>query len=454
MFKARENLTSIPKMEIKNISKYIALLVSLLLIGIIFYFFSNIIAYVVVAWVLSLLGQPFMKFYKKNIRIKNVFQAGNTACAILTMLTFVIIIGTVVAFFVPTIIQQGGKLAQIDYTTLAKGLEEPINDWNDWFVDLGFVEGKSPEVETEIAADNASTNPENTAPKIHKTTIEIDSVLLANGHNFTQTNITLAIDLNANGNTMADNIALEQIASTPVEKLQKRFFDFFDPSQITVLFSGLIGFFGNLLIALMSILFITFFFLKEQDLFVGFLMAVVPNRHEQKANNAYLGVTHLLTRYFSGIFIQASIITLFVSVGLSLLGIENALLIGIFAAMINVIPYLGPMIGAAFGIFIVISSNLDLDFYSEMMPLIFKVMGVFAGMQMLDNFVLQPVIFSNSVLAHPLEIFIIILIGAQLGGVVGMVLAIPVYTVIRVIAKVFLSEFELVQKITGGINDV
>lgn len=106
--------------------------------------------------------------------------------------------------------------------------------------------------------------------------------------------------------------------------------------------------------------------------------------------------------------------------------------------------------------FITISSNLDLglDFYTEMLPLILKVIGAFAAMQMLDNFVLQPFIFSNSVLAHPLEIFIVILVGAKLSGILGMILAIPVYTVIRVIARAFLSEFKIVQKLTGHLDDV
>jgi predicted PurR-regulated permease PerM len=150
---------------------------------------------------------------------------------------------------------------------------------------------------------------------------------------------------------------------------------------------------------------------------------------------------------------QVTAISIFVSIALSVLGVKNALLIGFFAALINVIPYLGPIIGAAFAVIITISSNLDLDFYTQMLPLLSKVVIVFAAMQMLDNFLLQPWIFSNSVLAHPLEIFIVILMGAQINGIVGMVLAIPVYTVLRVIARSFLSEFKIVQKITGSLNE-
>ena len=100
---------------------------------------------------------------------------------------------------------------------------------------------------------------------------------------------------------------------------------------------------------------------------------------------------------------------------------------------------------------ITISSNLDISFYSELLPKMGIIAIVFACMQFLDNFIIQPNIFSKSVKAHPLEIFIVVLMGAQVGGVVGMILAIPVYTVIRVLAKVFLSEFKLVQKITGGL---
>lgn len=99
-----------------------------------------------------------------------------------------------------------------------------------------------------------------------------------------------------------------------------------------------------------------------------------------------------------------------------------------------------------------ITSSLDLDFYSEMMPLLIKVLLCFMSVQMIDNLILQPFIFSNRVRAHPLEIFIIIMIGAKIGGIVGMVLAIPAYTVIRVIARTFLSEFEIIQKIAIGLK--
>ena len=104
--------------------------------------------------------------------------------------------------------------------------------------------------------------------------------------------------------------------------------------------------------------------------------------------------------------------------------------------------------GMLFGVVFTISSGLDLDFYTEMLPLLGKVVAVFAAAQMLDNYVLQPYIFSSSVMAHPLEIFIIVLMGAQLAGIGGMVLAIPAYTVLRAVARAFLSEFNIVKNLT------
>ena len=184
----------------------------------------------------------------------------------------------------------------------------------------------------------------------------------------------------------------------------------------------------------------------------NFVIALVPNEYEERVRRVMDDTIYLLTRYFTGILIQITIITTYVSLALSLFGVESALLIGFFAAIINVIPYLGPIIGAAFGVLVTVSLNVDADFYAQTLPLILKVILVFASMQLIDNFILQPWIFSTSVLAHPLEIFIVILVAAKIGGIVGMILAIPVYTMVRVVARTFLSEFKIVKKITYSMR--
>lgn len=239
--------------------------------------------------------------------------------------------------------------------------------------------------------------------------------------------------------------------ASPIDQLQNDVLNQLG-GMLSSVFGSVLSLTSTVLIGLFSILFITFFFLRDEGLFQNALLAVVPNSQELKVINAISQIQNLLTRYFIGILGQISIITFLVTLGLSVLGIQNSLLIGFFAGVINVIPYLGPMIGGAFGILMAISSNLQMEFYPEMLPMIGKVALVFVVMQMVDNFFLQPMIFSQSVKAHPLEIFIVILIGAELYGIVGMVLAIPVYTVLRVMLGTFLNEFKLVQRLTKGIN--
>jgi predicted PurR-regulated permease PerM len=205
---------------------------------------------------------------------------------------------------------------------------------------------------------------------------------------------------------------------------------------------------GNVGVFIGSTVFISFFFLQEQGMFSDFLAALLPNQYGDKVKHAIVDIAKNLSLYFRGLLLQMLAFALVVTVALWILGVKNALLIGFFAGLMNIVPYVGPIIGMAFGVMFTISSNLDLDFYTQMIPLIIKVVCVFVGAQMLDNNVTQPLIFSNALKAHPLEIFFIVLMGAKVGGVLGMVLAIPAYTVLRVIASVFLSEFHIVQNLT------
>jgi predicted PurR-regulated permease PerM len=132
-------------------------------------------------------------------------------------------------------------------------------------------------------------------------------------------------------------------------------------------------------------------------------------------------------------------------------GTSHVLIIALFAALINVIPYIGPLIGFVFGITVGVVTHLDLNFYSELLPMLGYMTIVFGVVQLLDNFVVQPMIFSNSVKAHPLEIFLVILAAGMVAGIFGMVVAIPTYTIIRVVAKEFFSQHRFVKKLTENI---
>lgn len=208
---------------------------------------------------------------------------------------------------------------------------------------------------------------------------------------------------------------------------------------------------GNLIIGLFAVTFISFFFLKDESLVKRIIVGATPTKYMNHVNRVLSNAKKLLSRYFLGLAIQVSLIATLVTVGMSLIGVENAFLIGFFAGFINVIPYIGPIIGSAFGMFIVFTTQIALGIDDSTGSLMLYALLVFVVVQVLDNFVFQPIIFSNSVNAHPLEIFLIIFIAGTLGGVLGMICAIPAYTLIRIIAKEFLIQFKVVQNLTKNI---
>jgi len=238
---------------------------------------------------------------------------------------------------------------------------------------------------------------------------------------------------------------------TPDSSIESELIKLINLTDVKSIFNSALGILGNSLIAVFSILFITFFFLKEKNLFNNFILTITPTNKSQQLTNALKNAKHLLSRYFIGIILQIFVITIIVSLGLTFLGIKNAILIGFLAGLINVIPYVGPIIGALIGVIIGISTNLELDFYTQIIPLILKICVVFGSMQLIDNFILQPLIFSNSVKAHPLEIFLIVISAGTIWGITGMIIAIPFYTFFRVIAKEFLYEFKIIQELTKNI---
>ncbi len=417
--------------------KYLFALIPLAIVGGLLYYFSDIVTYVVLAWALSMVGAPIVMKLRKYL--------GKNLSAGITVGLFVLLIGLILWIFIPPLLQQAKNLTEVDYNKMINGLEQPIEDWNQWLVDRGLLEDKT------LVADVVKAEPIPEKKHLVSTqVIPLDSLLSDStkvGHN-------IALVINIDNESIYQeraNSTNEAADDGNLLDIQKGIYKYLNPSIIPSIFSTFIGFFGNILVAIMSILFITFFFLKEQGLFNNMITSILPNKYEGQTFTAIDQSSKLLIRYFVGVVIQIMIITIFVSVALSILGVKNALLIGFFAALMNIIPYIGPILGASFAILITLSSNLALPFYDEMLPLLFKVMGVFMVMQFFDNFILQPNIFSKSVKAHPLEIFIVVLMGAKIGGILGMVVAIPIYTVLRVLAKVFFSEFKVVQSITKGI---
>ncbi|MGJ8684175.1 MAG: AI-2E family transporter [Nonlabens sp.] len=215
--------------------------------------------------------------------------------------------------------------------------------------------------------------------------------------------------------------------------------------------NGIFGTLGNILIGVFSIVFIAFFLLKDSRLLVEGVLVFSKKGTEGQFLRAFNKIKKLLSRYFIGLVFQVFILFVLYSIILLIVGVENAILIAFFCALLNLVPYLGPAIGAFLMMGFVISDNLQADFTDIILPKLIIVAIGYSIVQLIDNFVNQPLIFGASVKSHPLEIFIIILIAGLLFGIFGLVLAIPTYTAIKVISKEFLSEYKIVQKLTRNL---
>jgi predicted PurR-regulated permease PerM len=209
----------------------------------------------------------------------------------------------------------------------------------------------------------------------------------------------------------------------------------FSFGAIPNLLNGVFGALGSFGIGLFSVIFISFFFLKDSAILNNAMMTFVKDDNEYRLNQSFTKIKDLLSRYFLGLLLQISI--LFV--------------IAFLCALLNLIPYIGPLVGGLLMLTLSMTSNLGLDFQSIILPTTIKVMIGYFIAQVIDNFVSQPFIFSTSVKSHPLEIFLIIIIGGLLFGVLGMVVAVPTYTAIKVISKEFLPNLKIVKKLTKDL---
>ena len=205
---------------------------------------------------------------------------------------------------------------------------------------------------------------------------------------------------------------------------------------------------GGFTIGLFSIVFILFFFLKDSHLQKQIILALVNDKITDRVEKSIEKTKNLLSRYFLGLLLQISILLIIYSIVLAVFNVENAFIIAFLCALLNLIPYLGPIVGAVLMMLLTMSSFIGADFSSIILPKTIYVMIGFCVGQMIDNFFSQPYIFSNSVKSHPLEIFIVILASGTLIGPVGMIIAIPLYTTLKVISQEFLSENKIVKSLT------
>jgi len=364
----------------KQVLKYTGYILLLLVIGYMIWRFFYIIAWVLVAAVLSFIGHPLVRLFDR-IHFRKL-KMPHFVSALLSLAVIVLLLLGLVAVFVPLIVNQAETISKIDVGMLAQNFQGPLQWLDEKLHTLGVISAGQ--------------------------TIQ----------DFLVTNAKSVVNLGSVGSMIGNFISVA----------------------------------GNIFIGLFSILFIAFFFLKDENMFENGLLLFIPTKHHNAARDVVAESKNLLVRYYVGVVLELLGVMSLIALGLWIFGVKNALLIGFFGGIMNIIPYLGPIIGSGIGIVLGVTSVLAAGSYDDLLPVTIKLASIFVVVNFIDNNILVPVIYSKSVKSHPLEIFLVIIIGGGLAGLVGMLLAVPVYTLLRVIAKEFFQQFRVVQKLTETID--
>lgn len=366
-----------------KLAKSILLAAGIAIIAALCWYFRSVLAYILIAVVVSLVAKPLMVLLQK-IRIKGR-KAPDWILAALSLILVLGILLSIVATLIPIVgnIVKDISLANIENSV--RSLSVPLSEFNE------FLRTMVPSL----------------------------------GEDF-------------------------KIEVTVIQEVQK----LFNPAIFSSVIGSAASFLTSFGIGLFSVVFIGFFFIKDDGLFTEIVCALVPDKHEATTEKAISDIGHLLSRYFIGVMLEVTGVALINFIGLAFiakLGFSAALGIAFMTGIFNIIPYVGPLLGGALGtvlgLILKYSSaspiGLDVNFWVFTAILI----AIFCFTQLVDNFLYQPLIYSTSIKAKPLEIFIVLLIVGHIGGPLAMIVAIPCYTVVRVIAFRFFRHIKAIKRL-------
>jgi predicted PurR-regulated permease PerM len=359
------------KILANGILRALGITVAIALLLYFLYEIQAVIIYLVVALILTLIGNPIMDFLKRRLKFNHM------VATIFTVLFFVLIIVGFLMLFIPLVIDQGENLSLLNTAEIETNSLRLMNQV------VAFLESHHIDAKAIIKNQKVSS------------IINIDFI-----PNFL-------------------NYLVDTISS-----------------------------FG---VGLASVLFITFFFLKDKRLFIKGAKSLIHDTHEEQILNSLDKINHLLSRYFIGLLIQLFIVFILYLIVLLIFDVENAIVIAFLCGVLNIVPYVGPIIATILAAILTMINNLGSDFQSETLPTTIYVFIGFCIVQVIDNNVSQPFIFSKSVSSHPLEIFLVILMAGSLFGIIGMIIAVPFYTILKVIGKEFFPDNIIIQLLTKNI---
>ena len=374
----------------EKLAKYTLAAASIAIVGGILWYFRSVLVYILLAVVVSLIGKPLMTLLQK-ITIKGR-KAPNWLLASTTLILLMIIFTAVFTMIVPVVsgIVKNISLANIE--DAARHIAIPLADFNTFLI--GTFPQLGPDFRIEVVA---------------------------------------------------------------VQELH----NLFDPAAFSTMIGSAASLVSSIGIGIFSVVFISFFFIKDDGLFTSMISALVPDKHEKNAAQSIADIGHLLSRYFTGVMIEILGVALLNFIGLYLiaqLGVNAALGIAFLTGILNVIPYIGPLfggvLGTILGLILKYSSQtpvgLDVNFWIFTIILV----SIFCVTQLVDNFLYQPLIYSTSIKAKPLEIFIVLLIVGHMGGPLAMIAAIPLYTAVRVIAFRFFRKIKAIQRLIPSDSSI
>ncbi|MDD3735915.1 MAG: AI-2E family transporter [Bacteroidales bacterium] len=361
----------------------ILILIGLALLVYLLWYFRNIIAYVLAAGVISLIGRPVVDLLN-GIRIWK-FRFPKALSSLLTLILLYGLLALFFFIFIPLIGRQIDALSGFDASSIVQGLREQIDK-----IDVAIR-------------------------KVYK-------------------------------NMPADK-TLYDIAVTTITNI-------LNPASITDFAGNIVTVMRKLVVAFVAITFLAFFFLKDEGLFKETIMVLVPDQYEKRIRNVLHSIKQLLIRYFIGIILQCTIVLINITIGMTIVGFpfQQALVMGLLIGVFNVIPYVGPWLGGSVAVLMGVATAVTTAGYPAIWLLMVYMVIVIAITQAIDNNLIQPMIYSRSVNAHPIEIFLVIFAVGSFAGIVGMILAVPAYTALRVFAREFFYNFGPVRKITSGLG--
>lgn len=176
--------------------------------------------------------------------------------------------------------------------------------------------------------------------------------------------------------------------------------------------------------------FITFFFVVEGKAVMAWLFEIIPARQTETVLSLFCEIDESLGSYIHGQVLESLCVGVLSITGLMIIGVDYAVIIGGVAGFANMIPYLGPFVGSV--------PAMMVGFIKyQSFAIVLKVAAVFAAVQFIDNNIIQPVIMSKGVNIHPLIVIFAVMAGAEVGGVLGMFLAVPVACIVKIVVLIF-----------------